>query len=64
MTSTPSTPSGITDPLELLQRIATTADEVQRQGASVSADRLKPLVVELDDTLRRLETLLGKISSL
>jgi hypothetical protein len=64
MTSTPSTPSGITDPLELLRRIAKTADEVQRQGASVSADRLKPLVVELDDTLRRLETLLGKVSSL
>ena len=64
MTSTPSTPNGITDPLELLQRIATTVDEVQRQGASVSADRLKPLVVELDDTLRRLEALLGKISSL
>lgn len=64
MTSTPSTPSGITDPVELLQRIATTAGEVQRQGASVGADRLKPLVVELDDTLRRLEALLGKISSL
>ena len=59
-----STPSGITDPVELLQRIATTAGEVQRQETSVSADRLKPLVVELDDTLRRLETLLGKISSL
>ena len=33
-------------------------------GASVSADRLKPLVVELADTLRRRETLLGKVSSL
>ena len=64
MTSTPSTPSGITDPLDLLQRIASTADEVQRQGTCVSTDTLKPLVVELDDTLRRLEALLGKISSL
>ena len=63
MTSTPSTPSGITDPVELLQRIATTAGEVQRQGASASTDRLKPLVVELDATLRRLEALLSKVSS-
>lgn len=62
MTSTPSTPSGITDPVELLQRIATATGGVQRQGTC--AGRLKPLVVELDDTLRRLETLLGKISSL